>query len=213
MTVVLIHGGFWRAHRGVEMTAPLAAGLARRGWNVWNIEYRRAGPWRATLDDCAAAVDQLAVLGRELSLDLGTALVLGHSAGGHLAVWSAGRSQLAVRLSAVVSVAGILDLDRAARTRVGDGAAIEFVGHPDDVPDRYREADPMTRLPTGVPVRCLHSRDDERVPFEQSARYVASARRAGDDAQLIEVDGAHADGIDLRTAAGKRVAAVLEAIP
>jgi pimeloyl-ACP methyl ester carboxylesterase len=110
-------------------------------------------------------------------------------------------------------VAGVLDLDRAARTRVGDGAAIEFVGHPDDVPDRYREADPMTRLPTGIPVRCLHSRDDERVPFEQSARYVASAQRAGDDAQLIEVAGAHADGIDLRTAAGKRVAAVLEAIP
>jgi acetyl esterase/lipase len=213
--VVVIHGGFWRADRGAEMTAPLAAGLARRGWNVWNIEYRRAGQggWRATLNDCAAAVDHLAVLGRELSLDLGTALVLGHSAGGHLAVWSAGRSEPAVRLSGVVSVAGVLDLDRAARTRVGDDAAIEFVGHPDDAPDRYRDVDPMTRLPTGVMVRCIHSRDDERVPFEQSARYVASARRAGDDAQLIEVDGAHADGIDLRTPAGQRLAGVLEAIP
>jgi acetyl esterase/lipase len=203
--VVVVHGGFWRAHRTLDMTAPLAEGLSRRGWNVWNIEYRRAGQagWRGTLADCAAAIDHLGVLG------LGTALVLGHSAGGQLAAWSARH----VRVAGVVSLAGVLDLDRAARAGTGEHAVAGFLGGgPDEVPDRYRQADPLARLPTGVPVRCLHSPDDERVPFEQSRRYVEAATRAGDDAALVEIEGAHADGIDLRTAAGQRVVEVLEAI-
>jgi acetyl esterase/lipase len=205
--LVVIHGGFWRPLRSLEMTAPLAQGLARRGWSIWNVEYRRHAGWQATLDDCAAAIDHLAVIG------LGTAILLGHSAGGQLAVWAAGRPRSAVRVAGVVAVAGVLDLERAARAGIGDGAVVEFLGAtPDDAPDRYRTADPMRRLPTGVPVRCVHSRADEHVPFEQSARYVEAARRAGDDAELIEVEGAHADGIDLRTRAGVRVAAVVEAL-
>jgi acetyl esterase/lipase len=201
-TVVVVHGGFWRPHRTLEMTAPLAEGLAERGWSVWNVEYRRVGQgsWRDTLDDCAAAVDHLG--DRDMVL-------LGHSAGGQLALWAAGRA----RVKAVVSVAGVLDLERAARARTGDDAVAGFLGGgPGEVPDRYRAADPMRRLPTRVPVRCLHSRDDERVPFELSASYVEAATRAGDDAGLVEVEGAHADGIDLRTSAGEVVAGVLEAL-
>lgn len=200
--VVVIHGGFWRPHRSVDMTVPLAAGLALRGWNAWNVEYRRAGQadWRGTLADCAAAIDHLA----------SSAIVLGHSAGGQLAVWAARR---AAGVTAVVSVAGVLDLDGAARAGIGDDAVAGFLGGgPDEVPDRYRDADPIARLPTGVPVHCVHSPDDERVPFEQSRRYVEAATRSGDDAALVEVEGAHADGIDLWTPAGQRVAAVLEAL-
>jgi acetyl esterase/lipase len=212
-TVVVIHGGFWRPRRTLEMTAPLAEALAGRGWNVWNVEYRRAGqgPWPATLDDCAAAVDRLAALGRELSLDLGTALVLGHSAGGQLAVWAGGREDSAVGIRGVLSVAGVLDLCRAARARIGDNAVCDFVGGvPEELPERYEQADPTRRLPTGVAVRCVHSPADERVPFAQSARFVDAARRAGDDAELIEVSGVHVDGIDVRTRAGQRVVSVLE---
>lgn len=201
--VVVVHGGFWRVRRSLDMTTPLAEGLARRGWSVWNIEYRRAN-WPGTLDDCAAAIDHLAALG------LATAIVLGHSAGGQMALWASGRPRPVVRVKGVVAMAGILDLDRAARDGIGDAAVAEFLGGgPDEVPDRYREADPMQRLPTGLSVRCVHSRQDERVPFEQSTRYVDAARRTGDDARLIEVGGAHADAIDLRTPAGQRVAAVL----
>jgi hypothetical protein len=72
------------------------------------------------------------------------------------------------------------------------------------------QADPTRRLPTGVAVRCVHSPTDERVPFAQSARFVDAARRAGDDAELIEVRGVHVDGIDVRTRAGQRVVSVLE---
>jgi acetyl esterase/lipase len=213
--VVVIHGGFWRARRSLRMTTACAAALAGRGWHVWNVEYRRGGRggWRAPLEDCAAAIDHLAVIGRRLDLELGPAIVLGHSAGGQLAMWAGGRAAAGTGVKAVVSVAGILDMAGAARAGTGDDAVVELLGgRPGEVPDRYREADPMRRLPAGVTVRCLHSRADERVPFEQSLRFVQAARRAGDDAQLVEVDGAHADGIDPRTPAGARVAAVLDAL-
>jgi acetyl esterase/lipase len=205
---VVVHGGFWRPHRSLDMTTPLAEELARRGWTVWNVEYRRVGQggWRETLDDCAAAVDGLAERSRHV-------LLLGHSAGGHLAVWAAGRTDSAVRVKGAVSVGGVLDLERAARAGTGNDAVSGFLGGaPEEVPDRYRAADPMRRLPTGVPVRCVHSRQDERVPFEQSAGYVEAARRSGDDAELVEVDGSHVDGIDPRTPAGQRVVGVLEGL-
>lgn len=222
--VVVLHGGFWRPHRTLEMTAPIAQDLARRGWSAWNVEYRRVGQgnWPATLEDSAAALDHVAALAGELSLDLRRVLVLGHSAGGQLAVWSAGRSgeasrrgrpEPAIRVDGVVSLAGVLDLDRAARTHVGDDAVAGFTGGgPDELPDRYREADPTARLPTGVKVRCVHSRTDERVPFEQSLRYVDAARRVGDDAQLVEVSGSHTDAIDVGKPAWQTVLDVLGAL-
>jgi acetyl esterase/lipase len=205
--VVVIHGGFWRPHRTLDMTAPLAEGLARHGWNAWNVEYRRVGQgdWRATLADCAAAVDHLTTIG-----DLAAPILVGHSAGGQLAAWVGGRAEPLVQAKAVVALAGILDLDRGAQTGIGEGAVAGFLGGgPDEVPERYRAADPMRRLPTGVPARCIHSVADSRVPFEHSLRYVEAARRAGDDAQLIEVEGEHADAIDPETPAGRRVVDVL----
>ncbi len=206
------------------MTAPLAEDLAHRGWTVWNVEYRRNGQggWPATLDDCGAAVDHLVVLGDEFFFDAASTLILGHSAGGQLAVWSGGRGAVAsregrtqpvVRVDGVVSLAGVLDLARAARAKIGEGAVAGFVGgDPDQRPDRYREADPLQRLPTGVPVRCVHSRNDERVPFEQSVSYVGAARRSGDDAELIEVRGTHAEVIDVRNPTWMAVVDAIESL-
>ena len=220
--VVIVHGGFWRSHRTLEMCDPIARDLADRGWSTWNIEYRRIGQgdWRATLEDCAAAFDHVPQLARELSVDATRVLALGHSAGGLLAVWCAGRGAAARRagspapaigVDAAVPLAGVLDLAHAARTHVGDDAPVEFLGAgPDEDPRAYEEADPSARLPIGVTVRCVHSRDDERVPFEQSVRYVEAARRAGDHAALVEVGGAHTHPIDPRTAAWRRVVGLVE---
>jgi acetyl esterase/lipase len=222
--IVLLHGGFWRPHRSLEMTARPAQDLGQRGRTVWNVEYRRngQGDWPATLEDCGAAIDHLAGLGDEFGFDGSRALVVGHSAGGQLAVWSAGRRAEALReerppprvdVRDAISLAGVLDLDGAARSGVGDGAVAEFVGgNPEQRPDRYAAADPMQRLPTGARVRCLHSRDDERVPFDQSARYVDAARRCGDDAELIEVVGSHVDMIDIRSPAWAAVVVTIESL-
>lgn len=206
-TVVLLHGGFWRPDHGLDYLDPNARDLAARGWPVWSLEYRRngMGAWPATLEDVAAGVDHLRHLGD--AVDTGRVVVVGHSAGGHLAAWTAGRAASApgtvgatpaLPVHGVVSLAGVLDLVRAARVSTGDGAAQEFLGGgPEDVPERYALADPRTRLPIGVPVRCVHGDADTNVPPEQSTRYVQAAGDAGDDTTLRSVDGDHFTPVDV----------------
>ena len=115
-TVVIVHGGFWRARYDLSLGRPLAADLVARGYAVWNLEYRRvgaAGGWPATFEDIAAGIDLLA----ELPVGATRVAVIGHSAGGHLAAWAAGRAGLPpgapgarplVAVTAVICQAGVL---------------------------------------------------------------------------------------------------------
>ena len=218
-TVVLLHGGFWRPATNLDYFDPNARDLAARGWPVWNLEYRRVGQgtWPDTLTDVAAGVDHLRELGDDV--DPGRVVVVGHSAGGHLAGWVAGRASSVpgtlgaapgVPVHGAVCLAGCLDLDRAARVGTGEHATQQFLGgEPEEVPDRYALADPRARLPIGVPVRCVHGDADRHVPPEQSARYVAAARAAGDDAAVRRLDGDHFTLVD---PANPEWSAVVEAI-
>jgi acetyl esterase/lipase len=200
-TVVLLHGGWWGPLFGADNLDAVAADLARRGWVAWNIEYRRlglGGGYPATLEDTAAAIDHLATLA---GVDTGLVVAVGHSAGGHLATWAAGRTKLVVgapgaspviEIAGVISLAGVLDLRAAAREKIGNGAATELMGgDPDELPERYAVADPLSQVPIPAAVRCVHARADDRVPFAQSVTYVAAARAAGQDARLLEADGDH----------------------
>ncbi len=204
---VVIHGGFWRARYDVTLGEPLAADLSRRGFAAWNIEYRRVGNgggWPTTLGDVAAAVDLLGSVGQAAAagrLDLTRVVGLGHSAGGHLAAWLAGRVRLndpfgppAVALSGVVTQAGVLDLERASTDRLGDGAAEAFMGDPQRHTD-WLTASPIRLLPFGVPIRCVHGDADDTVPIGQSREFVSAARAAGDDAELITVPGGDHFGV------------------
>lgn len=206
--VVVVHGGFWRSAYDLSLGRPLAADLVARGYAAWNVEYRRVGNgggWPTTFEDVAAAIDRLA--GLDASLDLDRVLGLGHSAGGHLAVWAAARPGLppgapgadpAVRLTGVVSQAGVLDLRRAAAEKLGAGATQEFLGgSPADQPTRYDVASPVQRVPIGVRVVCVHGGSDTNVPLSQSESYVRAATAAGDRAELVEVEGDHFVVIDV----------------
>ena len=165
---VVIHGGFWRHRYDLSLGRPLAATLPARGWAALNVEYRRVGGgggYPATLDDVSAAIDALADV--DAGLDLDTVVTIGHSAGGHLAAWAATRLEPAVPVTGVVSQAGVLDLRAAAAERLGAGATQDFLGGaPDDVPERYDDASPIEHVPLGVPVLCVHGRDDTNVPIE-----------------------------------------------
>ncbi len=206
-TVVIVHGGFWRAKYGLALGRPLANDLAARGYVAWNLEYRRVGDgggWPATFDDIAQGIDHLSTL----DVDTSGVVAVGHSAGGHLAVWAAGRSTPTVRLTGAVSQAGVLDLAVAQDTGVGAGAAADLLGGtPAEVPDRYRLADPIQRLPLEVPVLCVHAQGDVNVPIAQSTAYV---RAAGGSAALREVAGDHFTLIDPTTPAW---AAARDALP
>jgi acetyl esterase/lipase len=213
--VVILHGGFWRAQYDLGLGRPLATSLVAAGWTAYNVEYRRVGNgggWPATFDDVSAAIDRLATIE---GIDTTKVITLGHSAGGHLAVWAAGRgtqsgpawAHPAVRITAAVSQAGVLDLGAATRLDLGDGAVQALMGGAVD--DRYALADPTTQLPLSVPVRCVHGSSDDIVPLSQSADYVERARRAGADAELTEVDGDHFVVIDPDSAAWARTLTIL----
>jgi acetyl esterase/lipase len=201
---VVLHGGFWRAAYGIELARPLAADLASAGWAAVAVEYRRVGAgggWPATLEDVAAALDVLPDLPCADRLDLTDLTVVGHSAGGHLAAWAAGRAQLPpgvpgaaprVRVSAAVLQAGVLDLADADRQDLGSGAVRAFLGGPAEAaPERLGCADPVRLLPTGARVLLVHGADDDVVPVRQSERYAAAARAAGDRVDLRVVPGDH----------------------
>jgi dipeptidyl aminopeptidase/acylaminoacyl peptidase len=198
-TVVIIHGGFWRARYDASLGRPLARDLAARGYTVWNLEYRRVGiggGWTGTLDDVAAGLDHLATL----DVDTSRVVAIGHSAGGQLATWAAGRATPLVALTAVVSQAGVLDLATAACQGVGQTAVSDLLGgSPDEVPERYAAADPIVQVPLPVPVLCVHSSADDIVPIAQSTAYVAAATAAGADARLVESTGDHFTMIDPST--------------
>ncbi|GAB3270887.1 alpha/beta hydrolase family protein [Arthrobacter pigmenti] len=212
--IVIIHGGFWRAAYGAELGVPLAEDLTERGWTCWNLEYRRkgnGGGWPETFDDVAAGIDQLAEVAVDYGIDLDRAVALGHSAGGHLATWAAGRGELPedvpgahpkVPLTGVVSQSGLLNLDAAYDQWLSDGAVFGFLGGtPEEVPRRYELADPLRRVPLPVPVRAVHAVHDKTVPIEQSEEYVAAASRAGGKAELVRVPGDHMDLINPKSAA------------
>jgi acetyl esterase/lipase len=196
-TVVLVHGGYWRPIYDRSLEDAVAADLCDRGYLVWNIDYAAAdAPWPATLTDVAAAYDHLVTSAR---VDPERIAVVGHSAGGHLALWLASRRPAAgvPRPALAVAQAPVADLVTAAREALGSGAVLALVGGtPDEVPDRYAVADPAALLPTGVPTVLIHGTADDTVPLGQSERYVAAATAAGDTSRLLTYAGGHYEHLD-----------------
>lgn len=197
---VLLHGGYWQTRHGRLVTRPLALDLARRGVAAWNLEYRRLGEgrgggggWPMTFDDVAGGIDALASL--DAPLDLSRVVLVGHSAGGQLALWAARRPLLPVGAvgasprvvaSAVCALAPVTDLARArvhAEALLGGEAAA--------VPERWEQADPIRAGAPGVPALVVHPTADETVPVKRSREYAASH-----GVELVETPGTHRDPID-----------------
>jgi len=206
--VVLIHGGFWRFGWDRTLMTPLARDLAARGIAAWNVEYRRMGQegggWPGTLEDVAAAADAVAGLD---GVDPTRVVTVGHSAGGHLALWLAARHRLGagqpgagprVRPRGAVSQAGVTDLARGAADGLGDGACEALLGGaPEELPERYAAASPAALLPLGVPVLLVHGAADDIVPPGQSHAFAHAACAAGDAVDVVDLPGAdHFDVIE-----------------
>lgn len=219
--VVVVHGGFWKAEYDLSLGTPLAQDLTARGWVTWNLEYRRVGSGGpgggggvpATLDDVAAGIDHLATMaaaGLVPAAALDRVVTLGHSAGGHLATWAAGRPDPVVPVTDVVSQAGVLDLVAASRAGLGGGAVDAFLGHAPGPADAA--ADPAQQLPLAVPVHCVHAPNDDIVPISQSREYVERATAAGATADLTEVTGGHFGVIEVGSPAWQRILEIIGGI-
>ena len=202
---VVLHGGHWSTRFGKLVCRPLARDLARRGFAAWNLEYRRVGPgrgggggWPMTFEDVATGIDALGDV--DAPLDLSRVVLLGHSAGGQLALWAASRPLLPpgavgsaprVRASAVVALAPVTSLTRAGTS------ALQLMGaHPEMEPARWAQADPSQVGAPGVPVLVVHPTADATVSVRHSRAY---AQATG--ATLGETAGAHRDPIDPSSAA------------
>ena len=206
---VLIHGGFWRARYNLRLQDRLVDDLAGRGWAVWNLEYRRVGRfsgggWPATFEDVAAGIDHLAHLDEPLDLD--RVVAIGHSAGGHLALWVAAE-RTRVRVSGVVAQAAVADLREAARLNLSSGAVDELLGGS----GRYELASPVERPPLDVPHLLVHGEADDVVPIDIARRYARRAAEDGDACTLIELAGVgHMEHLDPASEAWPPVIAWLE---
>ena len=221
---VLLHGGFWRERWERDTIEPLAIDLARRGFATWNVEYRRVGAngggFPATCQDVAAAIDHLADVAAAHTLDLGRVALVGHSAGGQLALWAAKRPGVAgppsVAPNLVVALAPVTDLVETARRGVGDtgNATVAFVGgSPETDADRFAAASPMAALPAGVAQLVVQGRLDNTPDLvDLTHRYVDAARAAGDPLAFLELDAAdHFDLIDPDSEAWAAVLAAMAA--
>jgi acetyl esterase/lipase len=209
--VCLLHGGFWRLPYGRDQYDAVARDLAGRGFAVWNLEYRRLGAagggWPGTFDDVVSGIDHLAVLAaRGVDFDLRQVIVVGHSAGGHLAFWSAARQRAdrangtagRVRITAVAGMAPVADLVSAHAQGVGGTAVSELLGAPAaERPRRLSMASPSLMLPLAVPQLIVHGTVDDVVPIAMSRAYERAARASGDEIELLEIpDAGHMDMLE-----------------
>jgi acetyl esterase/lipase len=203
--VVVIHGGCWQAPWGLDHVRSFCSDLTGEGLASWSLEYRRLGDpgggWPGTLEDVARGADHLRHVARKHPLDPDRVVAIGHSAGGHLALWLAGRHRLPadaalgggspLPLRGVVSLAGVPDLREGARRRVcGDAIPRLLEGPPEERGERLRLGSPVELLPLGLPQHLVCGNLDEIVPPELSTLYADAARRAGDTVVVDVVEGA-----------------------
>jgi len=203
---VLIHGGcFKAAYASVQDLAPMADALKAGGIATWNVEYRRlgnpGGGWPGTYLDVGSAVDYIRSLADEYELDLARVIIVGHSAGGHLAMWAAARPRVApasvIHFDNPLPVRGVLDLagpvdltaNIAGYERLcGDTVITDLLGGtPAEVPERYAQASPMKLLPLGLPQVLVIGEHEDFVPRPLDDAYVRAAEQAGDGVRLIVI--------------------------
>ena len=224
---IVVHGGFWFNAYDLGLMTPMSNAFADAGIAAWNIEYRRigdaGGAWPGTFLDNALATEYGAIIASEYNLDLNRVITVGHSAGGHLALWIAARGKIPkddplytgkpLKLRAAISLAGVVDLRRGSAMRLGGGAVemlLRIGGSSAEAIARFATASPAELLPLGVKQVLIHGTADDRVPYEMSAAYQTAAVARGDDARLVTLHGAgHFEVID---PGSKEWAVIIEAV-
>ena len=230
--VVFFHGGWWKSKYDLEYAGHLCAALKSMRIAVWSVEYRRVGEtgggWPMTFEDAAAGLEFVATLAQSYSIDLERVIAMGHSAGGHLAFWSAGKGRIEaagemklaasrIKLVGAIALAGAVDLrmtmelageDVFAHDR--DEISALMGGTAEVVPERYGRGNPGDLLPFGVPQILIQGTEDDQIPPGLPARWARAAGEAGDDVTVKMIPGAdHMDVVDPESKAWEVVRAAV----
>ena len=185
---MFVHGGFWRARYDLTHAGFLCAALAHAGFVAWNLEYRRVGNpgggWPGSFEDVTAGYQFLKQLSAKYPIDPKRIVVIGHSAGGQLALALAAHHN---SMRAVVSLAGLLDLRQTWNLHLSNDAVAEYLGGSTErVPEHYHEASPI-ELDIHCKQLVVHGTDDDIVPITMSRDYVKLKQKKNEDATLLEI--------------------------
>jgi acetyl esterase/lipase len=216
---IVIHGGCWMSEYGLSYMGHLSAALTEAGVATWSVEYRRVGNqgggWPGTFEDVARAADHLRKIAKTYPLDLNRVIAVGHSAGGHLALWLAARkllpkdspaySQDPLPLRGVVSLAGVTDLRRNGTAC--DASVTQLMGGPaNDKAAIYDQASPIGLLPLGIPTAIVQGSIDTIIPLDMAKDYAEAAKKKGDEARLVVIEKAgHFEVVDPKSFAWEAV--------
>jgi acetyl esterase/lipase len=229
---VLIHGGCFKAEYATRKDLDAVGdALKDDGIATWNVEYRRLGQvgggWPGTYLDVGKAVDHVRAIAREYNLDLNRVVIVGHSAGGHLAMWAAARARVPVgspihtvaplKVRGVVDLAGPVDLTAnisGYQTLCGDTVITSLLGGtPRSVPQRYAQASPIKLLPLGIPQVLISGSRENFVPLPLAQAYTRAATLAGDSVRLIVIpDVGHFEIASPRASTWPRVESTIRAL-
>lgn len=230
--IVFLHGGWWQSEYDLAYGGHLCSALKADGLAVWSIEYRRVGStgggFPATFQDAAAGFDYIATLAKTYPLDLGRVVAVGHSAGGHLAFWLAGRHHIPAEsplhnpqpvtpLHGVIALAGAVDLRLVIDlsgyfTFAHDKNEVYSLmgGTPAFVPDRYKAGDPGQLLPLNVRQLLIQGSEDQQIPAQLPDRYANAARRMGENVSVTIIPLAdHFDVVDPQSRAWPGIQAAI----
>jgi acetyl esterase/lipase len=219
----VVHGGFWQSRYDLSHIGHLCAAFTSKGVITCSIEYRRignpGGGWPGTFQDISLATRCiLQEVSHDSRFDHTRTAIIGHSAGGHLALWLVGSHRISKdsplhsnhkqTITRAIVLAGVSDLRLAWKTRLGHGTVTRLMGGtPDEHPDRYDAGSPIELLPTGSRHVLVHGADDDIVPISQSEAFFGRAKKLGDPSTLVKLDGiGHYELIDPESEAWPSVA-------
>jgi acetyl esterase/lipase len=203
--IIVIHGGCWLAEYDLQHISPLATALTEEGFATWSLEYRRVGNdgggWPNTFLDVAKGTDYLRGLAKKFPLDLNRVITLGHSAGGHFALWLAARHKLPrlsplyldnpLSIHGIVSLAGVGDLGLPEYQAICGCVVPKLMGgSPSEVPERYAQGSPIELLPLNVRQILVQGAVDPVVSLTSARAYHEAAQKSGNKTQLVVIQGA-----------------------